>query len=373
MGKVTLLGQMKTFASTLKGLLDNKVDKTQYASTTQAGIVKLYTSSGGSNISGLSISDTNGSIHVATNSSKGTQRTGSGEVIISAATTSDIDTGTSSYKPIVPSTLSYAVQSVGGKLEELSTTAQDSYVAAINEVAGDSHTHSNKAVLDEITAEKVAEWDAGTGTGNVTVDTKLTETSTNPVTSKAIWDYIGDIDPIAPTGTLVDGIRLISDDIGDLETLDTTVKTDLVSAINEVAGSSGGGVTVDAELSTTSENPVQNKVVTAAINEAISSTADSNLGIPVLIDMSNASVNDGVTLRGVTWNVSLETGKYYRFYTSAALSAASSIDTIVDVDNVMILINNDTFDFSAFNTYLCLVAATPSTSSNGNYEITIIS
>lgn len=58
--------------------------------------------------------------------------------------------------------------------------------------------------------------------------------------------------------------------IGDLTELTTETKTDLVSAINEVnehGGSGGGGsVTVDSELSTTSRNPVQNKVITARIN-----------------------------------------------------------------------------------------------------------
>ena len=57
--------------------------------------------------------------------------------------------------------------------------------------------------------------------------------------------------------------------VGDLSALTTTAKTDLVSAINEAyehGGGGGGSVTVDSELSTTSTNPVQNKVLTARIN-----------------------------------------------------------------------------------------------------------
>ena len=57
--------------------------------------------------------------------------------------------------------------------------------------------------------------------------------------------------------------------VGNLAGLTTESKTDLVSAINEVnehGGGGGGSVTVDESLSTTSTNPVQNKVLTARIN-----------------------------------------------------------------------------------------------------------
>ena len=58
----------------------------------------------------------------------------------------------------------------------------------------------------------------------------------------------------------------IDSDMGSLNNLTTTAKTDLVSAINEVNEHGGASVTVDDALSTTSTNPVQNKVLTARIN-----------------------------------------------------------------------------------------------------------
>jgi uncharacterized protein YoxC len=51
--------------------------------------------------------------------------------------------------------------------------------------------------------------------------------------------------------------------VGNLAELTTEAKTDLVSAINEVNEHGGASVTVDDALSTTSTNPVQNKVITA--------------------------------------------------------------------------------------------------------------
>ena len=68
----------------------------------------------------------------------------------------------------------------------------------------------------------------------------------------------------------------IDSDMGSLNNLTTTAKTDLVSAINEVNEHSGGGgsVTVDSALSDTSENPVQNKTITGAIREVSSYARD---------------------------------------------------------------------------------------------------
>ena len=72
----------------------------------------------------------------------------------------------------------------------------------------------------------------------------------------------------------------LSERIGYLSALTTEDKSSLVSAINEVNEHGGGGSTVmvDDALSATSENPVQNKVITARITSAesaIQSKADT--------------------------------------------------------------------------------------------------
>ena len=87
--------------------------------------------------------------------------------------------------------------------------------------------------------------------------------------------YTQIIESLSDLQTDVSGI---TGKIGDLSALTTTAKTDLVSAINEVnakegGGGGGGSVTVDDALSTTSTNPVQNKVLTARIN-----SLDSDVG-----------------------------------------------------------------------------------------------
>ena len=72
--------------------------------------------------------------------------------------------------------------------------------------------------------------------------------------------------------------------VGNLSELTTTAKTDLVSAINEVNEHGGGSATVDDALSTTSTNPVQNKVVTSAIRgkadtQTVSALSDAVNGL----------------------------------------------------------------------------------------------
>ena len=70
----------------------------------------------------------------------------------------------------------------------------------------------------------------GGGGGGGTVDPSLSPTSTNAVQNKAIYSALS-------------GLK---DDLGDLSDLDTSVKTDLVSAINEVA-SGGSALTQDTK------------------------------------------------------------------------------------------------------------------------------
>lgn len=78
---------------------------------------------------------------------------------------------------------------------------------------------------------RVPKTDFNGGGGGGTVDPSLSPTSTNAVQNKAIYSALSDL----------------NSDIGDLTDLDTTVKTDLVSAINEVASGGGGALTQDTK------------------------------------------------------------------------------------------------------------------------------
>lgn len=87
----------------LEKSMEEKADKTQYASTTEYGLVKLSQKGGILYSNGLTVN---------TNTNYGTSRTDDGKVVISAATEEDIDARSNEYKPITPATLDYAVNSV---------------------------------------------------------------------------------------------------------------------------------------------------------------------------------------------------------------------------------------------------------------------
>ena len=96
--------------------------------------------------------------------------------------------------------------------------------------------------------------------------------------------YTQIIESLSDLQTDVQGLSDAVEDIGDISLLTTTAKTDLVSAINEVNEHGGASVTVDSELSTTSTNPVQNKVVTSVIQgkadtQTVSALADAVNGL----------------------------------------------------------------------------------------------
>lgn len=89
-----------------------------------------------------------------------------------------------------------------------------------------------------------------------------------------------------PDGSIIasveESLAEIKDEIGILAGLTTTDKSSLVSAINEVnakEGGGGGSVTVDDELSGTSENPVQNKVVKARFDSVDQTVAGIGLAL----------------------------------------------------------------------------------------------
>ena len=53
-----------------------------------------------------------------------------------------------------------ALGELSGRVDTLSAVSAETRITALEAISGQSHTHSNKSVLDGITSEKVAAWDA---------------------------------------------------------------------------------------------------------------------------------------------------------------------------------------------------------------------
>lgn len=146
------------------------------------------------------------------------------------------------------------------------------YVKSVNNITPDSN--GNVTV-------NVGTGGVGTGGTNITVDSTLSSTSTNPVQNKVLYAALNN--KLDKNGTATYAAR---DSSGNIISSTYAKKTDLnsyVKSINNVkpdsAGnvnisSSGGGsnITVDSTLSGTSSNAIANKAVYAALENKLDKT-----------------------------------------------------------------------------------------------------
>ena len=104
---------------------------------------------------------------------------------------------------------------------------------------------ANKRILDETTASVAASDDYLYIDGATNGSRKITPENIvlNSTTAQLLTQHIADA--TQEVGEIEDDITDIKADLGDLSELETTDKSNLVAAINEVAGGSGSGLTAD--------------------------------------------------------------------------------------------------------------------------------
>ncbi len=105
------------------------------------------------------------------------------------------------------------------------------------------------------------------GSSSITVDSALSDTSTNPVQNKIIKQALDSKAGISIATTSVNGLMSSA----DKTTLDSYESR--ITALENNSGSSSGEtptITIDSALSSTSMNPVQNKIITQALNSKAS-------------------------------------------------------------------------------------------------------
>lgn len=148
-------------------------------------------------------------------------------------------------------------------------------------------------------SKKAFQWDGSAwkplGAVEITVDSALSGTSTNPVQNKAIKTELD------KKVEKVDGKGLSTNDFTD-------------AAKQQLANLVAGTITVDSALSSTSENPVQNKVINSALgNKADKSTLNTLSGkvttleaqldlMPADISAKSGSTSYGLTLEDADGN-----------------------------------------------------------------------
>ena len=152
------------------------------------------------------------------------------------------------------------------------------------------------------------------GGGSITVDTELSSTSTNPVQNKVIYSALDnklgknsfaygalrDAEGNFITSTYVRSVNGVKPDIGGNVTINV----------------SGGGssITVDAELSETSINPVQNKVIKGALDDKAN------------LNKNNTFSKDNYFQKGISLIAYRDLDSAIKWYQSTANPPVASID-----------------------------------------------
>ena len=165
-------------------------------------------------------------------------------------------------------------KAVKAAIDAINTTSGNQQ-EAIEALQQDTHTHTNKTVLDGTTAsytteEKTKLSGIEDGANKTVVDTALSATSTNPVENKAVKAAIDDINEAIET---LDGD---SHTHANQAVLDATTASYTTAEKTKLGNIEDGAnkTVVDTALSETSTNPVENKAVYAAIKGVTDTNTD---------------------------------------------------------------------------------------------------
>lgn len=150
------------------------------------------------------------------------------------------------------------------------------YVKSVNNITPDSNGNVTVNVGSG----------GGTGGTNITVDSTLSSTSTNPVQNKVLYAALNN--KLDKTGTAAAATKATQDSYGNVIVNTYARKSDLsgyVKTINNMepdtngninistgGGGTGTSITVDTTLSSTSNNPIANKAVYTAVNNKLDKT-----------------------------------------------------------------------------------------------------
>lgn len=155
-------------------------------------------------------------------------------------------------------------------------TARYAYMDSTGYVISSTYVRSVNGVTPDSYGNVAITASGGSGT-NITVDSALSSTSTNPVQNRVIYTAL--TNKLDKTGT---ALKATKDDAGNTISTTYAKKTDISDMVKSVNGtkpdasgnvsiavSGGSNVTVDTTLSSTSTNAIQNKAVYAALSDKL--------------------------------------------------------------------------------------------------------
>lgn len=154
------------------------------------------------------------------------------------------------------------------------------------------------------------------GGSNVTVDTTLSATSTNPIANKTVYSALGG--KLGKTETAYAATKATQDGAGNviattyIKTVNN-VKPDSNGNVN-ISGGIGGSITIDSALSSTSTNPVQNKVIKDALDDKAN------------LNKNNTFLKENWFEKGVSLLAYRDSNSAIKWYQSPTNPSIASID-----------------------------------------------
>ncbi|MDO5398551.1 MAG: hypothetical protein Q4G33_11555 [bacterium] len=312
----------------LKTDINNKVDKTQYASTSQYGIIKISSSG--------AITASTGVLSANTNSSYGTQKVNN-SIAVSPATESEISAQTQAYKPIVPKTLKKAVETIGGIRTDLETENKTSYVSAINEV-NDNGYYTNASPTP-------------TALGGIKSGTTFNNESVKSILEKLLYPYVSFSIPTGNTTTYLEwgaATSLASVNVSVIKG-SSNITSFEINAGGTITNNTAALTTLNALSSGTS------KSISTTINYTASASGNSTVAV---------TVSDGTTTKTQT----LRTYTHIYPYYYGAIDSGTQItpETIPGLTKNLTAKGTKTFSYTLNNQ----IAVFACPSSYGNATIT---
>lgn len=113
--------------------LESKTDKTDYADTENAGLIRL-SSYDGKNNSGLVVNSENGITYVNVRQDWGISRDSEGQIGINPATQTEVNAGTEERKPVTPKTLKTAVKTYEYRASDMTTGSLGTMRISFNDI-----------------------------------------------------------------------------------------------------------------------------------------------------------------------------------------------------------------------------------------------
>lgn len=187
--------------------------------------------------------------------------------------------------------------------------------------------------------------------GTVDVDDYLSDFSENPVQNKVIKEALDAKYTKPSTGITADDLAskcVTSDKLAD-NSIKTINNESLIGPGNITIGG-GGTITVDDRLSSTSTNPVQNKVITDELNNK-QAKLQSGMNIKTINGATIlGSGNLDVTAPDTSWDYNIDAERL-RFYNEISLGAVTSVngksgDVWLTVSDIGMFVDKDLSDTS---------------------------